>query len=356
LVTRIAGAKIFSKFDLKSGFWQVAIHEKDKFKTAFNVPVGHYEWNVMSFGLKNAPAKFQRVMDDTLKPYFDWLIVYIDDILVFSSSLDHHFKHLKMLLQVIKHASLVLSKKKIELFQTQVKFLGHTIKNGQITLQTHVVGFDDKFLDRILDRTQLQRFLGSLNYISHFYKRCAQDRKLLNDRLKKEPTPWTEAHTQAVKNIKAKVKNLPILHISDDNLLNIVETDANNIGWGAVLKQVRKEGKEEVIQFVSGLWQAVEKNYSALDKEIKVALNAIQKFEIYLIYKKFILRTDAAAMNKVLNKDLKTSGDHKFARWQALFSNFDFSIEHIKGSSNSLPDFLSREHLQPAHQSFVISI
>jgi hypothetical protein len=83
LVTRIAGAKIFSKFDLKSGFWQVAIHEKDKFKTAFNVPAGHYEWNVMPFGLKNAPAKFQRVMDDTLKPYFDWLIVYIDDILSF---------------------------------------------------------------------------------------------------------------------------------------------------------------------------------------------------------------------------------------------------------------------------------
>jgi hypothetical protein len=101
--------------------------------------------------------------------------------------------------------------------------------------------------------------LGSLNYISHFYKKCAQDRKLLNDRLKKEPCPWTEAHTQAVKNIKAKVKNLPILHISDDDLPKIVETDASNIGWGAVLKQVRDKGKEEVIQFASGLWQAAEK-------------------------------------------------------------------------------------------------
>jgi hypothetical protein len=75
-----------------------------------------------------------------------------------------------------------------------------------------------------------------------------------------------------------------------------------------------------------------------------------------LIYKKFILRTDAAAMNKVLHKDLKNSGDHKFARWQALFSNFDFSIEHIKGSSDSLADFLSREHLQTVHQSFIVSI
>lgn len=146
------------------------------------------------------------------------------------------------------------------------------------------------------------------------------------------------------------------MHVSDDNLLKIVETDASNIGWGAVLKQVNQQEREEIIQFASGLWQAAEKNYSTLEKEIKAALNAIQKFQLYLIYKKFILRTDAAAMNKVLHKDLKNSGDHKFARWQALFSNFDFSIEHIKGSSNSLVDFLSRENLQIAHQSLVVSV
>lgn len=180
------------------------------------------------------------------------------------------------------------------------------------------------------DKTQLQRFLGSLNYVSHFYKGCAQDRKILNERLKKESSPWTEAHTKAVQNIKRKVRQLPILHISDDNLLKIVESDANNLGWGAVLKQLNHQKKEEVIQFASGLWNASEKNYSTLEKEIKAALNSIQKFELYLIYKKFILRTDAAAMNKVLHKDLKNSGDHKFARWQALFSNFDFSIDILK--------------------------
>jgi hypothetical protein len=188
--------------------------------------------------------------------------------------------------------------------------------------------------------------LGSLNYISHFYKKCAQDRKLLNERLKKDPSPWTEAHTQAVRNIKAKAKNLPILHISDDELPKIVETDASNIGWGAVLKQVRDKGKKKLFNLPLVYGKAAEKNYSALEKEIKAALNAIQKFEIYLIYKRFLLRTDAATMNKVLNKELKSPGDSKFARWQALFSNFDFTIEHIKGSQNSIPDFLSREHLQ----------
>jgi hypothetical protein len=195
-----------------------------------------------------------------------------------------------------------------------------------------------------------------LNYISHFYKKCVEDRKILNERLKKDPTPWTEAHTQAIRNIKAKVRRLPILHVSDDNLLKIVETDASNIAWGAVLKQINLQKKEEVIQFASGLWQAAKKNYSTLKKKIKDALNVIQKFELYLIYKRFILKTDAAAMNKILHKELKSSGDHKFARWQALFSNFDFSIEHIKGISNSLADFLSREHLQILHQSFIVSV
>ena len=142
-------------------------------------------------------------------------------------------------MQIIKQACLVFSKKKLELFKTEIKYLGHTIKNGELALQTHAVEFADKFPNKITEKVQLQRFLGSLNYISHFYKGCSQDRKLLNDRLKKDPTPWTEAHSQAVRNIKAKAKNLPILHISDDDLPKVVETDANNIGWGAFLKQIR---------------------------------------------------------------------------------------------------------------------
>ena len=88
LIRRIAGAKIFSKFDMKSRFWQVAIKEEDRFKTAFSAPSGHYEWNVMPFGLKHAPSKFQRVMDEVFKPYFDWLIVYIDDFVIFSKRIE----------------------------------------------------------------------------------------------------------------------------------------------------------------------------------------------------------------------------------------------------------------------------
>jgi hypothetical protein len=296
-------------------------------------------------------------MDDALKQYLDWLIVYIDDILVFSSSVEQHLKHLIRFLRIIQNVGLVFSKKKRELFKTEIKYLGHIINNGELVLQHHAVEFADKFSDKILDKLQLQRFLGSLNYINHFYKDCAQDIKLLNYRLKKEASPWIEAHTQAIKKIKEKTKTFPLLHISDDDLYKIVETDASNLGWGVVLKQARPhKGKqtEEIVQFAFGLWKASENNYSALDKEIKAALNTIHKFEIFLINKKFLLRTDVVAMKRVLNKEVKKASDAKFARWQALFSNFDFYIEHIQGTSNSILDFLSREHLQP--HTMVISI
>jgi hypothetical protein len=111
------------------------------FKTAFSVPAGHYEWNFITFGLNNAPSKFQRVMDDALKQYFDWLIVYIDDILVFSSSVEQHFKHFRRFLQIIQNVGLVFSKKKLELFKTEIKYLGHIINNGELVLKNHVVEF-----------------------------------------------------------------------------------------------------------------------------------------------------------------------------------------------------------------------
>jgi hypothetical protein len=205
---------------------------------------------VIPFGLENAPTKFHRVMYNALKQYLDRMIVYIDDILVFSNSIKQHFKHLTIFLLVIKRDGLVVSKRKMELFKTNIKFLGHILANGQLALQQHVVEFADKFPNKITNKNQLQIFLGSLNYVNHFYKDCAKDKNILNDGLKKDPSPWTYEYTKEVQNIKKKVKTVPILYVADDNFPKIVETDANNLGWGEVLKQVRKYGKrskEEII-------------------------------------------------------------------------------------------------------------
>ena len=166
----------------------------------------------------------------------------------------------------------------------------------------------------------------------------------MNQRLRKKPSPWTSTHTNAVKNIKAKVKTLPILYVADDSSSKIVESDANDLGWGGVLKK-RKDDEEQVIQFASRTWSSIEKSYSVIEREVKAAWNSIDKFEIHLVNRNFLLRSDASALNKFLTKDIKNPGEAKFTKWQALFSNFGFDVEHIKGSEHCLPDFLSRVHI-----------
>ena len=110
----------YSKFDMKFGFWQIQIQESDRYKTTFNVPFGKYEWNVMSFGLKNAPSEFQKIMNDIFNPYSKFIIVYIDDVLIFSQNIDQHFKHIQTFINIIRQNGLAVSKSKINLFQTRI--------------------------------------------------------------------------------------------------------------------------------------------------------------------------------------------------------------------------------------------
>lgn len=187
-----------SKFDMKSGFWQIQIAEEDRYKTTSTFPFGHYEWNVMPFGLKNAPSEFQHIMNDILKPFTQFCICYIDDVLIFSESIDQHFKHLKAFINAIVCNGLVVPAKKIKLFQTEIKFLGHIIKEGTIFPIDRSICFAEKFPNELKDKNQLQRFLGSLNYVADFYKNLAFDAKPLFERLRKNPPEWTKVHAEAI--------------------------------------------------------------------------------------------------------------------------------------------------------------
>lgn len=148
----------------------LANDKQGKHKTAFTVPFGHFEWLVMPFGLKNAPSEFQNTMNDIFNPYSDFIIVYIDDVLVFSKTIEQHFKHLNFFKDVIKRSGLVVSAPKMKIFQTRIRFLGHEIDRGTIVPIHRSIEFASKFPNVITDKTQLQRFLGSLNYISDYYE------------------------------------------------------------------------------------------------------------------------------------------------------------------------------------------
>ncbi|CAL9013023.1 unnamed protein product [Prunus brigantina] len=222
---------------MNSGFWQIQMDESDRYKTAFVTPFGHYEWNVMPFGLKNAPSEFQNIVNEIFNPYSHFSIVYIDDVLIFSQTLEQHWKHLHKFLEIVKTNGLVVSAKKIKLFQTNVRFLGFNICWSQISPIDRVIQFADKFPDQILDKSQLQRFLGSLNYVSDFYQNLRKQCKPMFDRLQNNHPPWSTIHTEIVKQIKVHVKTLPCLGINSVDSFKIVETDASDIGYGGILKQ-----------------------------------------------------------------------------------------------------------------------
>ncbi|XP_060192569.1 uncharacterized protein LOC132622066 [Lycium barbarum] len=142
----------------------------------------------------------------------------------------------------------------MSLFQTKVRFLGHNSEKGKIIPINRSIEFASKFADIITDKTQLQRFLGSLNYISPFYKDLAKNTAILYDRLK-NPKPWTDDHTQAIRRIKGKVHNLPCLTLANPTWQKIIETDASDIGYGGILKQYSLDDKQEyLVQFYSGKW------------------------------------------------------------------------------------------------------
>ena len=205
----------------------------------------------MSFGLKNAPSEFQNIMNEIFNPFSTHAIVYIDDVLIFSESLEQHKKHLRAFLNTVKLNGLVVSAPKIKLFQTKVRFLGFDIHHGVIKPIDRSIQFAEKFPDQILNKTQLQRFLGSLNYISDFYQNLRQQCKPLFDRLQTNPSPWTPTHTSVVQEIKKYVKTLPCLGIPSVNSFKIVQTDASNIGYGGILLQrVSPNSPKQIVCFI----------------------------------------------------------------------------------------------------------
>ena len=157
---------------------------------------------------------------------------------------------------------------------------------------------------------------------------------------------WTDEHTKVVKLIKNSVQNIPCLFLANPTLPKIVETDASDLGYGGILKQ-KENNKEQILQYVSAHWSECQRNYSTIKKEILSIVLCISKFQTDLLNQKFLLRIDCKAAKHVLEKDVQNIDSKQiFARWQAILSVFDFDIEFIKGDTNFIPDFLTKEFLQ----------
>nr|WNH14473.1 reverse transcriptase [Physostegia virginiana caulimovirus 1] len=344
LLALIRGKAIFSSFDCKSGFWQVLLDEESKHLTAFTCPQGHYEWNVVPFGLKQAPSIFQRHMQTAFNIFEKFCCVYVDDILVYSNTEQEHYLHVMQVLKRCEQYGILLSKKKTQLFRQKINFLGLEIEKGFHKPQNHILEHIHKFPNTIEDKKQLQRFLGILTYASDYIPNLAKLRAPLQVKLKDSVSwQWNEADTQYLAKIKKKLIKFPDLyHPSEDDKLHI-ETDASDLFWGGVLKAT-KDDEEFICRFTSGSFKAAEKNYHSNDKELLAVIRVIKKFSIYLTPCRFIVKTDNKNLTYFLNT--KITGDNKqgrAVRWQNWLSRYCFDIVHIAGTKNVLADFLTRE-------------
>ncbi len=344
LVNAIQGCNYFTKFDCKSGFFQIKLTDESKELTAFSTPLGHYQWNVLPMGLKNAPQKYQRRMDKCFEPYREFCIVYVDDILIFSKTFEDHEGHInKVITSCIDHG-IILSKKKAEICKNSINFLGLIINKGKIELQEHILHKLHNFPNNIQNKKQLQQLLGILTYTDSFIKNLAELRKPLQQKLStKIPWTWDQKDSQYVQYIKTKLQHLPTLIMPLEGDSMILETDASENIWSAILKCV-KDGKEVICKYTSGTFKNAEKNYHINEKKLLAVKNGIKKFEIYLIPKKFLVRSDNKQIKAFLKNNLElTVGNKRLIRLQTWFANFDFDIEFIKGKDNILPDLLTRD-------------
>lgn len=342
LFDSLAGATCFSSLDLCSGYHQVRIHEEDVDKTAFVTPFGQYVWRVMPFGLSNAPATFQRMMNEVFLPILNRsVVVYLDDILVFSRSEREHADHLREVLLLLRKHKLIAKASKCFFYQKELKFLGHVIGGGHIRP-------DDGKLKAIKDwpmiKTvkQAQSFLGLANYYRRFIPNFSKYTACLHDFVAKK-VPWGDLQQQMFLKVKEKLVSPPLLILPDPKNTYVVFTDASYYYMGAVLHQVNYLNKlQGVVAYESHKFSGPELNYDTREKEFYSIIHALKKWKHYLMDKRFILFTDHHSLQFVLKQKLPTG---RVIRWLDTLADYDIDIRYVQGPKNVVADCLSRKDI-----------
>ncbi|KAH9744329.1 hypothetical protein KPL70_003653 [Citrus sinensis] len=340
MFTFLKNAQIFSKFDLKSGFWQLGIKPSERYKTAFCIPNAHFQWTVLPFGLKTAPSIFQKSMVQIFQPILHHALIYIDDIFLFSGSHEEHRNLLSQFYDIIQSHGIMLSAKKSTIATDNIEFLGMIIKDGHYQPGKHIAQELLHFPDQQLSKRQIQQFLGIINYIRDFLPHVDHHTHHLSALLKKQPPEWNADHTRAVTTLKQIAQNPPPLKLITDGK-RILQKDASDESWGAILLEELND-KEHFIAYASGHFSETQKHYHSVFKEILAVKNGIKKFEYHLIGHHFLIRMDSSAFPNIFHFKGKTVPEKMLLRLKDWFSKYDFSVKHIKGSQNLIPDMLSR--------------
>ena len=342
----LAGAKYFTTLDLTSGYWQVPMETTSQEKTAFVTHCGLYEFTRMPFGLVNAPATFQRLMELALAGLVRKKChIYLDDVLVFGRTLEEHTENLSSVLLRIRKAGLKLKPKKCKFAQLSVQYLGHVVSVAGVQTDPEKVTAVREY-PVPSDLKRLRSFLGLASYYRRFVPNFSRVAGCLHALTKKDvPYDWTTQCQKAFEQLKELLTTAPILCYPNFQRPFALETDASGHGLGAVLAQEQEDGLVRPIAYASRSLQAHERNYGVTELEGLGVVWAVRHFRTYLYGHRCIVYTDHEALKSLLNTP-QPSG--KLARWGLALQEMDLEIVHRSGKKNANADALSRSPLSSA--------
>lgn len=338
LFDRLGRSKYFTTLDLANGYHQIEIEERDRQKTAFSAD-GHYEFLRMPFGLKTAPATFQRLMDNILRGLQGHhCLVYMDDMIIYSSSLQEHIKDLRAIFDRLRQTNLKIQLDKSEFLRKEVLYLGHTITDQGLKPN------DDKIkavLNYPLPKTvtEIKSFLGLIGYYRRFIKDFAKVTQPMTACLKKRnKVIIDQKFIDSFERCKELLTNAPLLQYPDPSKPYILTTDASAVALGAVLSQ-GTIGNDKPIAYASRTLSDTEMRYSTIERELLAIIWAVKHFRPYLYGKPFTIFTDHRPLAWLYSLKEPNS---KLTRWRLRLQEYDFKIIYKNGKQNTNADALSR--------------
>ena len=349
LVNKLRNARFFTKLDVRWGYNNVRIREGDEWKAAFRTNRGLYEPLVMMFGLTNSPATFQTMMNDIFRELIDQgvVVVYLDDILIFTGTMDEHQRVVRQVLDVLRAHRLYLRSSKCEFESQRIEYLGLVISEGRISMDpVKVAGVQEWPVPK--NTREVLSFVMFVNFYRRFIRGFSDITRPLHDLTKKDTAwRWTAVEQTAFDALKLAVTTAPVLAFPNDCAPYRVEADSSDFATGAVLSQVQEDGKWHPVAFLSKSLDQVQRNYDIGDKEMLAIIRALTEWRHFLegAEHRFEILSDHQNLKSFMAaKDL----NRRQARWSLYLSRFDFLLTHRPGKHCGKPDALSR---RPDHRS-----
>lgn len=332
-------ARYFTALDLKSGYWQVQLDEKSKEKTAFACHKGLFQFNRMPFGLSNAPAVFQELMNIVLQGKEDFSIAYLDDILIFSETAEKHLEHIQEVFDRLRKHGLKLKLKKCSFFQEQTEYLGFIINEKGVKPDPKKVAAIRQ-LPAPTSVREIRGFIGMCSYYRRFIPNFSQIAEPLIDLTRKYAKfRWSETCQRAFDYLKKSLTVVPLLTYPDINKPYVLYTDASDECVGACLTQQTDEGEEKPIYYLSHKLSKTQKKWPTIEKEAYAIHYALQKLDHYLHNAEFVIRTDHKPLKYILDSPMQNK---KIQLWALSIAGYNCKVEYIEGRYNCCADLLSR--------------